>query len=120
IVRMMVGRTVEQAFPKQNVEIGKPVLRVENYSHPTEFRDISFELRKGEILGFYGLVGAGRSEFAQSLFGITQPSTGQVVPTRRDTSTPYLSKHLSALTISHLPSRFFADGRRTVAHAQIC
>ena len=86
IVRMMVGRTVEQAFPKQNVEIGKPVLRVENYSHPTEFRDISFELRKGEILGFYGLVGAGRSEFAQSLFGITQPSTGKVVLEGREIS----------------------------------
>ncbi len=79
IVRMMVGRSVDQAFPKQDVAIGGPVLKVEHYSHPTEFRDISFELRKGEILGVYGLVGAGRSEFAQSLFGITAPSGGRVL-----------------------------------------
>ncbi len=78
IVRMMVGRAVDQAFPKQDVAIGETVLKVENYSHPTEFRDISFELRKGEILGVYGLVGAGRSEFAQSLFGVTAPSGGSV------------------------------------------
>lgn len=86
IVRMMVGRSVDQAFPKQNVTIGKPVLKVENYSHPTEFRDISFELRKGEILGVYGLVGAGRSEFAQSLFGITKPSRGRVTLEDREIS----------------------------------
>ena len=86
IVRMMVGRSVEQAFPKQDVAIGKPVLKVENYSHPTEFRDISFELRKGEIFGVYGLVGAGRSEFAQSLFGITKPSRGRVTLEDREIS----------------------------------
>jgi len=85
-VRMMVGRSVDQAFPKQDVAIGKPVLKVENYSHPTEFRDISFELRKGEILGVYGLVGAGRSEFAQSLFGITKPSRGRVTLEDREIS----------------------------------
>ncbi|MGY9010952.1 MAG: ATP-binding cassette domain-containing protein, partial [Rhodobacterales bacterium] len=47
-------------------------------SHPTEFRDISFQLNTGEILGFYGLVGAGRSEVMQALFGITTPSAGTV------------------------------------------
>ena len=46
------------------------------YEHPTEFADINFSLNKGEILGFYGLVGAGRSEFMQALFGITKPSKG--------------------------------------------
>ena len=51
---------------------------VEGYEHPTEFADISFTLHRGEILGFYGLVGAGRSEFMQSLFGITRPSAGKV------------------------------------------
>ncbi len=55
IVRMMVGRSVDQAFPKQDVAIGKPVLKVENYSHPTEFRDISFELRKGKYSAFTAL-----------------------------------------------------------------
>jgi rhamnose transport system ATP-binding protein len=78
IVRLMVGRNVEDVFPKVKVEIGAPVLSVEHYSHPTEFRDISFELRRGEILGIYGLIGAGRSEFCQSLFGITHPSSGRL------------------------------------------
>lgn len=78
IVRMMVGRSVDQVFPKQKVELGEDVLTVSGYSHPTEFADIGFTLREGEILGFYGLVGAGRSEFMQALFGITKPSKGAV------------------------------------------
>jgi rhamnose transport system ATP-binding protein len=78
IVRMMVGRSVDQVFPKQTVEIGEPVLTVTGLCHPTEFDGISFEVRRGEILGFYGLVGAGRSEVMQALFGITRPSGGTV------------------------------------------
>ncbi|WP_276199612.1 sugar ABC transporter ATP-binding protein [Chelatococcus sp. XZ-Ab1] len=78
IVRMMVGRSVEHVFPKAEVAIGGPVLEVAGYSHPTEFADISFTLRRGEILGLYGLVGAGRSEFCQALFGITRPSAGRL------------------------------------------
>lgn len=78
LVRMMVGREVGQVYPKTEVAIGEPVLTVSGYRHPTEFEDISFELRRGEILGFYGLVGAGRSEFMQSLIGVTRPSAGAV------------------------------------------
>lgn len=78
LVQMMVGRAVDQLFPKRHAEIGPEVLAVEGYSHPTEFEDIQFSLRRGEILGFYGLVGAGRSEFMQSLIGITRPSRGEV------------------------------------------
>ncbi len=78
LVRMMVGRPVDQIFPKKQIELGDEMLVVSGYSHPTEFEDISFTLRQGEILGFYGLVGSGRSEFMQSLFGITKPSKGAV------------------------------------------
>ena len=78
IVRLMVGRAVDQIFPARDVAIGAPVLHVEGLSHPTEFDDISFDVREGEILGFYGLVGAGRSELMQALFGITRPSAGTV------------------------------------------
>lgn len=78
LVRLMVGRPVGQIFPKRKAEIGPAVLTVSGYSHPTEFADIGFELRRGEILGFYGLVGAGRSELMQALFGITKPSRGAV------------------------------------------
>jgi rhamnose transport system ATP-binding protein len=79
IVRMMVGRDVSNIFPKVEVRIGETVLSVEDYCHPTEYRDISFELKRGEILGVYGLVGAGRSEICQSLFGVTRPSSGRLV-----------------------------------------
>ncbi|ANK94717.1 MULTISPECIES: sugar ABC transporter ATP-binding protein [Rhizobium] len=86
IVRMMVGRDVENVFPKIDVAIGAPVLEVEKYSHRTEFRDISLTLRKGEILGIYGLIGAGRSELAQSLFGITRPLSGRLTLEGREIS----------------------------------
>ncbi|SPF81628.1 Ribose import ATP-binding protein RbsA [Pseudoprimorskyibacter insulae] len=76
LVKMMVGRSVDQIFPKRAPQIGETVLQVTGYDHPTEFEDINFTLNKGEILGFYGLVGAGRSEFMQALFGITKPSKG--------------------------------------------
>ncbi|WP_417670038.1 sugar ABC transporter ATP-binding protein [Roseibium sp.] len=78
LVRMMVGRSVDQVFPKRTPNLGKEILKVAGYAHPTEFEDIGFALREGEILGFYGLVGAGRSEFMQALFGITKPSKGAI------------------------------------------
>ncbi|MCX5495227.1 sugar ABC transporter ATP-binding protein [Kaistia dalseonensis] len=78
LISMMVGRTVEHIFPKIEVAPGGTVLEVQGLSHPTEFADISFSLRKGEILGFYGLVGAGRSEVMQALFGVTHPSAGTI------------------------------------------
>lgn len=76
LVQMMVGRSVDQIFPARVHNVGDEILRVGGYNHPTEFADIAFSLRKGEILGFYGLVGAGRSELMQALFGITRPSRG--------------------------------------------
>lgn len=78
LVQMMVGRAMGDIFPPPSGELGEQILAVDGYSHPTEFDDMSFTLRRGEILGFYGLVGAGRSELMQSLFGITRPSGGTV------------------------------------------
>lgn len=77
LVKMMVGRDVSQIFPARESNVGEEVLVVEGYDHPTEFAEIDFTLRRGEILGFYGLVGAGRSEFMQALFGITRQSDGR-------------------------------------------
>jgi rhamnose transport system ATP-binding protein len=79
IIKLMVGRSVDHIFPKHEAEIGATLLEVKGLSHPTEFEDIGFSLRKGEILGFYGLVGAGRSEVMQALFGITRTSAGSIV-----------------------------------------
>ena len=78
IVRLMVGRPIDDVFPKIEVSPGEVVLEVLDYAHPTEFDGIGLTLRQGEILGLYGLVGAGRSEFCQSLFGLTKPSRGRV------------------------------------------
>ncbi len=78
IVRLMVGRPVDEVFPKTAATPGETVMTVEDYAHPTEFDGISFSLRRGEILGLYGLVGAGRSELAQALFGATKPSRGRL------------------------------------------
>ncbi len=78
LISLMVGRTVDHVFPKVTVPLGETVFSVAGLSHPTEFADISFDLRRGEILGFYGLVGSGRSEIMHALFGVTRPSAGRI------------------------------------------
>jgi rhamnose transport system ATP-binding protein len=79
LVRMMVGRTISQVFPQRQHRIGEIILEVDSYRHPTEFDGISFQLRRGEILGLYGLIGAGRSELTQALFGATRASGGRLL-----------------------------------------
>ena len=78
LVRLMVGRSIDQIYPKREAQTGEVVLEVVGLSNATEFADVSFSIRKGEILGFYGLVGAGRSEAMQTLFGISKASRGQI------------------------------------------
>jgi len=78
LIAMMIGRAVKQIFPKIEVPIGAEAMRVEGFSHPTEFADIGFALRRSEILGFYGLVGAGRSELMRAIFGLSRPSAGRL------------------------------------------
>mgnify|MGYP001370804805 FL=1 len=78
LVKLMVGRDVSQIFPERERQVGDEVFQVTGYEHPTEFSEIDFSLRRGEILGFYGLVGAGRSELMQALFGITKVSDGSI------------------------------------------
>jgi rhamnose transport system ATP-binding protein len=78
IVKLMVGRSIDHIFPERTASVGEPILTVDGLSHPTEFDDIGFKLHKGEILGFYGLVGAGRSEVMQAIAGITRTSGGKI------------------------------------------
>ena len=78
LVRLMVGRPVEQLYPKAAVAIGEPVLQAEGLTHPTEFEDVTFTLRRAEVLGFYGLVGAGRTEIMEAIFGLKPLSRGVV------------------------------------------
>jgi rhamnose transport system ATP-binding protein len=75
LIRMMVGRTITNLFPKQEVQAGEVVLKVEHLTCAGSFHDVSFELRRGEILGMAGLVGAGRTNVARAIFGV-EPATG--------------------------------------------
>jgi rhamnose transport system ATP-binding protein len=79
LISLMVGRSVDTVFPKISIALGEVIFSVEGLSHPTEFADISFDLRRGEILGFYGLVGSGRTELMQALFGVTKISAGSMM-----------------------------------------
>ncbi len=79
LVEMMIGRRLEEYFPSHvRAEPGEELLRVARLSSPVGFRDVSFTLRAGEVLGFAGLVGAGRSEVASAVFGLDPHSTGDV------------------------------------------
>ncbi|HET6437105.1 MAG TPA: sugar ABC transporter ATP-binding protein, partial [Anaeromyxobacter sp.] len=81
LIRMMVGRSIDQFFQKEKAPVGKPVLEVEGLSRRGKFRDVSFSVKEGEILGVAGLVGAGRTELMETLFGVT-PKLGGTVKIR--------------------------------------
>jgi rhamnose transport system ATP-binding protein len=78
LIRHMVGRELDDLFPKEESEIGAPILEVRGLTREGVFHDVGFELRRGEILGFAGLVGAGRSEVVRALFGIDPLDAGEV------------------------------------------
>jgi inositol transport system ATP-binding protein len=78
IIRMMVGREITQMFPKEVVPIGEVHLSVRNLSLKGVFHDVSFDVRAGEILGVAGLVGSGRSNVAETIFGVTPATTGEI------------------------------------------
>lgn len=79
LIRSMVGRELTAQFPKASVPIGGTVLEVKNLTLSDQYEDISFELHKGEILGFVGLIGSGRTELMHSLFGMSQPESGEII-----------------------------------------
>lgn len=78
LIEMMVGRTLANLFPKQNVTLGEVMLDVTHFTRIGVFIDVSFQVRAGEIVGIAGLVGAGRTEVAQSIFGIAPPTAGAI------------------------------------------
>jgi ABC-type sugar transport system ATPase subunit len=79
MVELIVGRTITELFPKQEVKFGEPVLEVHNLSRPPTFDDVSFSIRAGEIVGMAGLVGAGRTEIARAIFGLDKRTGGVVL-----------------------------------------
>jgi ABC-type sugar transport system ATPase subunit len=78
LIGLMVGRTLDTIYPKVEVPIRDTVLKVESLGRKDVFSDISFEVKKGEILGFYGLIGAGRSEVFRCIFGLDRYDRGQI------------------------------------------
>jgi ABC-type sugar transport system ATPase subunit len=78
LIELMIGRTMEALYPPRLPWSGPPVLRVRDLSRPPAFENISFELHRGEILGFAGLVGAGRTEIMRAIFGLDRPHRGTI------------------------------------------
>lgn len=78
LISMMVGRNVDELFPKIPCEIGDVKMEVKGLTHESMFRDISFTVRKGEILGVAGLVGSGRTEVIESIFGMHPIKSGEI------------------------------------------
>ncbi len=84
IVRLMVGREIENLYPKPAAQLGEPLLQVEGITRKGVLTDCSFTLRSGEILGFAGLVGAGRTELARAIFGADPMDAGRIVLNGRE------------------------------------
>ncbi len=86
IVRYMVGRELTEFFPSRDVKIGDVCVRVDNLSSARGIRDISFDIRAGEIVGMAGLVGAGRTEVARAIFGVDKKTSGTIVLDNKELS----------------------------------
>jgi len=103
LIRLMVGRDVASVFPKRTVEIGVPVLEVDGLSsREAGVSDISLTVRRGEIVGLSGLVGAGRTELARVLFGLATRDSGSVRVAGRDVQ-PRSPEEAIAAGIAYLP-----------------
>jgi rhamnose transport system ATP-binding protein len=102
LIVAMVGREITQLFPKKAASIGEELLRVEGLGRTGYFADVSFTLRKGEILGLTGLVGAGRTEVCQALFGIARPDKGKVFYKGREVAIRHPLQAMN-LGIGYLP-----------------
>ncbi len=96
LIAAMVGREINQVYPKEKCSFGPEVLRVENFSRKGYFKDVSFSVRKGEILALTGLVGAGRTEVCQCIFGVKNATKGRIYFEGKEIS---IKKPLDAMKI---------------------
>ena len=102
LISKMVGREISQIYPKQEVERGEEIFRVEGLSKTGYYKDVSFSLHKGEILARTGLVGAGRTEVCQGIMGIERPDKGKVILEGKTLSIRHPSDAMKA-GIGYLP-----------------
>lgn len=78
LIKMMVGRTLDEIFPDQPVRPGAEILRLDGLSLKGSFENVSFSIAEREIVGLYGLIGSGRTEIARCIFGADQPTSGEI------------------------------------------
>jgi hypothetical protein len=78
VISLMVGRKIENAYPKEDIELGEKVLEIDKLNKDKLFEDVDFYVKKGEIVGFAGLVGAGRTEVMRAVYGLDQKDSGTV------------------------------------------
>jgi rhamnose transport system ATP-binding protein len=109
LISLMIGREISELFPTSATRAGAEIMRVEGLTHRGYFHDVSFTLHRGEILGFAGLVGAGRTELAQALFGIDPIDTGEVWldGVRFNPRSP---RHAISCGLAYLPENRILDG----------
>jgi ABC-type sugar transport system ATPase subunit len=79
LIRMMVGRTLGEIYPERKPSLGKEILSVKGLTGEKEYQEVSFSLNRGEILGFFGLVGSGRTQVARGIFGADKVKSGQIL-----------------------------------------
>jgi rhamnose transport system ATP-binding protein len=109
LIHMMVGREINDLYPTLTRSSGEVIFEVKNLTRSGYFQDVSFSLRKGEILGIAGLVGAGRTELAEAIFGITPAASG----TMSLDGLPYVAKSPRQAVncgIAYLPEDRLANG----------
>lgn len=78
LVSLMVGRDISDQFPKEDIPLGEVIFEARHLSKPKQYNDVSFYAREGEIVGFCGLIGAGRTEIMNGIFGIDPPDSGEL------------------------------------------
>lgn len=78
LIENMVGRELNEIFPKVKVPVKEVMMEIRHFSKKNQFEDINFQVRKGEILGIAGLIGAGRTELMNAIFGLEKPDSGEV------------------------------------------
>jgi inositol transport system ATP-binding protein len=95
LIRLMVDRDITEMFPEHKPAYGEICLSVKKLSQQGVFKEISFDLRRGEILGFSGLMGAGRTELVNALFGITKPTGGEILVNGKSITKPVPRKMIA-------------------------
>ena len=109
IIRLMIGRPLREYMHKHGTTIGEVALKVEHLSKPGYFDDISFEVRKGEIVGLGGLVGAGRTDVARAIFGVAPAASGTIAVAGRSVTISEPSEAIS-LGLAFVPEDRAAAG----------